>query len=115
MSDDVEMPLDKRWTGWTQCGQHIVTGKVCDDYRMSDVVETPLVARQLDWVNTMWPLSIGTLPTVYKRPEVQKYCLIGVKDSYTDFHIDFGGTSVWYHVLRVSTTFILTLHLFSIF
>lgn len=27
---------------------------------------------------------------------------MGVKDSYTDFHIDFGGTSVWYHVLRVS-------------
>ncbi|KAF3860411.1 hypothetical protein F7725_000666 [Dissostichus mawsoni] len=27
-----------------------------------------------------------------------KYCLMGVKDSYTDFHIDFGGTSVWYHV-----------------
>jgi hypothetical protein len=21
-----------------------------------------------------------------------------MKDSYTDFHIDFGGTSVWYHV-----------------
>lgn len=20
--------------------------------------------------------------------------------SYTDFHIDFGGTSVWYHILR---------------
>jgi len=27
---------------------------------------------------------------------------MGVKDSFTDFHIDFGGTSVWYHVLRVS-------------
>lgn len=25
---------------------------------------------------------------------------MSVKDSYTDFHIDFGGTSVWYHVLR---------------
>ena len=34
-------------------------------------------------------------------PYVQKYCLMGVKDCYTDFHIDFGGTSVWYHVLRV--------------
>ena len=21
------------------------------------------------------------------------------KESYTDFHIDFGGTSVWYHVM----------------
>jgi hypothetical protein len=23
-----------------------------------------------------------------------------MKDSYTDFHIDFGGTSVWYHVFE---------------
>ena len=27
---------------------------------------------------------------------------MSVKDSYTDFHVDFGGTSVWYHILRVS-------------
>lgn len=26
---------------------------------------------------------------------------MGVKNSYTDFHVDFGGTSVWYHVLKV--------------
>lgn len=26
---------------------------------------------------------------------------MSVRDSYTDFHIDFGGTSVWYHVLKV--------------
>ncbi|XP_054280109.1 histone lysine demethylase PHF8-like [Macrosteles quadrilineatus] len=77
------------------------------DTKLSELVEAPYVARKLDWVNTVWPLSIGTLPTVYKRPEVQKYCLIGVKDSYTDFHIDFGGTSVWYHVLRGEKIFYL--------
>ena len=33
-------------------------------------------------------------------PKVQKYCLMSVRGCYTDFHIDFGGTSVWYHVLR---------------
>ena len=27
------------------------------------------------------------------------------QDSYTDFHIDFGGTSVWYHVLWVSLAY----------
>ena len=27
---------------------------------------------------------------------------MGVKNSYTDFHVDFGGTSVWYHVFKVS-------------
>lgn len=38
----------------------------------------------------------------HKKPLVQKYCLMGVKNCYTDFHVDFGGTSVWYHVLKVS-------------
>lgn len=25
---------------------------------------------------------------------------MSVKRSFTDFHIDFGGTSVWYHVYK---------------
>ena len=35
-------------------------------------------------------------------PKVQKYCLMSVKGCYTDFHVDFGGTSVWYHILKGS-------------
>ena len=31
---------------------------------------------------------------------MQKYCLMTVAGCYTDFHIDFGGTSVWYHIVR---------------
>lgn len=62
---------------------------------LSPLVEAPLIARKLDWVNTVW---LREYP--FPRPQVQKYCLMSVKDSYTDFHIDFGGTSVWYHVLR---------------
>lgn len=69
-------------------------------------MEAPYIARKLDWVNSMWPTDIDDDDTQYKKPEVQKYCLIGVKDSYTDFHVDFGGTSVWYHVLRVRYEFI---------
>lgn len=60
------------------------------------MVETPKIVRKLSWVENLWPEE-----SVFERPNVQKYCLMGVKDSYTDFHIDFGGTSVWYHVLRV--------------
>lgn len=59
-------------------------------------METPKIVRKLSWVENLWPEE-----SVFERPNVQKYCLMGVKDSYTDFHIDFGGTSVWYHVLRV--------------
>ena len=29
------------------------------------------------------------------HPKVQMYCLMSVAGSYTDFHVDFGGTSVW--------------------
>ena len=33
-------------------------------------------------------------------PKVQVYVLMGTAGSYTDFHIDFGGTSVWYHIVE---------------
>lgn len=38
-------------------------------------------------------------------PKVQKYCLMSVKGCYTDFHIDFGGTSVWYHIIKGKKVF----------
>ncbi|CAH1103341.1 unnamed protein product [Psylliodes chrysocephalus] len=61
---------------------------------LASLIEAPSIARALDWANIVWP------PNYPGKPQVQKYCLMSVKDSYTDFHIDFGGTSVWYHVLR---------------
>nr|XP_023394935.1 lysine-specific demethylase 7A isoform X2 [Loxodonta africana] len=64
------------------------------DTKMSELVEVPDIARKLSWVENYWPDD-----SVFPKPFVQKYCLMGVRDSYTDFHIDFGGTSVWYHVL----------------
>lgn len=64
---------------------------------MSELVEVPDVAQKMSWVENYWPDD-----SFFPKPFVQKYCLMGVKDSYTDFHIDFGGTSVWYHVLWVS-------------
>ncbi|KAL0113587.1 hypothetical protein PUN28_012621 [Cardiocondyla obscurior] len=74
--------------------------------RLSSLVEAPYIARKLDWVNSVWPRDWPEDSDI-KRPEVQKYCLMGVKDSFTDFHIDFGGTSVWYHVLRGEKVFYL--------
>lgn len=59
-------------------------------------METPKIVRKLSWVENLWPEEC-----IFERPNVQKYCLMSVRDSYTDFHIDFGGTSVWYHVLKV--------------
>ncbi|XP_014615813.1 PREDICTED: histone lysine demethylase PHF8-like isoform X1 [Polistes canadensis] len=73
---------------------------------LSPMVEAPYIARKLDWVNSVWPRDWPEESDI-KRPEVQKYCLMGVKDSFTDFHIDFGGTSVWYHVLKGEKVFYL--------
>ncbi|XP_036375898.1 lysine-specific demethylase 7B-like isoform X1 [Megalops cyprinoides] len=64
------------------------------DTKMAELVEVPDIAREMSWVENYWPDD-----SFFPKPFVQKYCLMGVKDSYTDFHIDFGGTSVWYHVL----------------
>ena len=30
---------------------------------------------------------------------------MGIADCFTDFHIDFGGSSVWYHVLKGEKVF----------
>ena len=70
----------------------------------------PRIVREMSWVCNYWPENVpypytssdrSTLSAL-DRPEIQRYCLMSIKDSFTDFHIDFGGTSVWYHVLRVS-------------
>ncbi|OXA52672.1 Histone lysine demethylase PHF8 [Folsomia candida] len=67
---------------------------------LNKLVESPAISRKLDWVTNYWPSSQPSADEEsILRPTVQKYCLISSKDSYTDFHIDFGGTSVWYHVL----------------
>lgn len=65
--------------------------------RMSSFVEPPDIVKKLSWVENYWPDD-----ALLAKPKVTKYCLICVKDSYTDFHIDSGGASAWYHVLKVS-------------
>ncbi|EDQ91844.1 uncharacterized protein MONBRDRAFT_17694 [Monosiga brevicollis MX1] len=61
---------------------------------MRTEVLPPRVARQLDVLNVVWPDDFPV-----PRPEVQRYCLMGGEGAYTDFHVDLGGTSVWYHVV----------------
>ncbi|CAG2121017.1 unnamed protein product, partial [Medioppia subpectinata] len=65
---------------------------------LSGSVRAPNIVHKLSWVDNYWP-------AVESRPTVSKYCLISMKDSFTDFHIDFGGTSVWYHVLSGEKVF----------
>ncbi|KAG0740507.1 hypothetical protein G6F62_006965 [Rhizopus arrhizus] len=68
---------------------------------LAEKITRPQVVREMDWVDLAWPKDAK------ERPKVQLYCLMGTKDSYTDFHIDFGGSSVFYHVLSGAKTFYL--------
>ncbi|KAA0707650.1 Lysine-specific demethylase phf2 [Triplophysa tibetana] len=72
------------------------------DSRMGNIVESPQIIRRLSWVENYWPDD-----ALLGKPKVSKYCLICVKDSYTDFHIECGGASVWYHVLKGEKIFFL--------
>ena len=45
-------------------------------------------------------LLAALLLVVVVMPCCHRYCLMSVGGCYTDFRIDFGGTSVWYHILK---------------
>lgn len=94
--------------------------------KLGEQIVAPKLVRKLDWVDTMWP-SDEKEPGTY--PAVQKYCLMSVKQCWTvrftslcahpkshpksreadgdgqDWHVDFAGSSVFYHVIRGGKVF----------
>ncbi|XP_008316002.1 lysine (K)-specific demethylase 2Aa isoform X2 [Cynoglossus semilaevis] len=84
--------------------------------KLENLVKRPTTVDLIDWGDKMWPRhlkerqrdSTNSINDM-QYPKVQKYCLMSVEGCYTDFHIDFGGTSVWYHILRGSKVFWLIL------
>jgi hypothetical protein len=89
-------------------------------------VVRPQFVRDLDLIEKVWPAHLRPTSTASANPQhapvalplanntpsniffpkVTLYCLMSVARSYTDFHIDFGGSSVFYHILRGSKTFL---------
>ena len=70
--------------------------------RLGRLIRRPKVVRDIDLEAQVWdPQSRADGK---KRP-IAFYCLMSVGDSYTDFHIDFGGSSVYYHILQGMKTF----------
>ena len=78
--------------------------------KINDIISVPNLIKKLSWVsNGIWPKdkeiqlnkNHNHILITGNKPQVQKYCLISAQGSYTDFHIDFGGSSVWYHVFSV--------------
>lgn len=65
--------------------------------KLSEKFLSPQIVRSIDWIDHFWPPRESD---ECSWPKVQRYCLMSVQGAYTDFHIDFGGSSVWYHVLE---------------
>lgn len=70
--------------------------------KLGRLLRRPKVVRDIDLQDEVWPQEETDKG---KFPRVQFYCLMSVADSYTDFHIDFGGSSVYYHILKGRKTF----------
>lgn len=70
---------------------------------LSKYIKSPQFVRDLDWLDHAWPHK----ERKHDAPTVQYYCLTSTAGCYTDFHVDFGGTSVWYHVLEGRKEFLL--------
>eukprot|EP00108_Taenia_solium_P008551 TsM_000600700 transcript=TsM_000600700 gene=TsM_000600700 len=72
----------------------------------------PHVVKELSLVDNCWSEPSDEeeelSPTSSEKPHVKKYCLMSMAGAYTDFHIDFGGSSVWYHVLWGEKIFYVT-------
>lgn len=73
---------------------------------------SPKFVRDLDWIDHAWPRkefdNNSLKPSVAEvYPNVQYYCLTSAAGCYTDFHVDFGGTAVWYHVMTGEKIFCL--------
>ena len=72
--------------------------------KLSELVRRPSVINQFDWIDSFFPNELKD-ELGNKYPKIRKYCLMSVANSFTTFHIDFGGTSVWYHLLKGSKIF----------
>ena len=66
----------------------------------------------MDGVDVAWPLMLNSSELIGTNqlgsmayPKVKMYCPMSVGDCYSDFHIDFGGSSVWYHIIRGGKVF----------
>ena len=103
---------DKRWNmrkwvdyyeeGGEKAIRNVISLEVSAS-KLGRLIRRPQIVRELDLQDDVWPEE-EILNGFY--PKVQFYCLMSVADCYTDFHIDFGGSSVYYHILKGKKTFL---------
>ncbi|OWB54519.1 binding protein [[Candida] boidinii] len=79
---------------------------------LGEKIQLPKFVRDNDIVQNLWNSQkfsnlMEKNENIINEPKVSKYVLMSVKDSFTDFHVDFGGTSVYYTVLRGKKSFLM--------
>ncbi|KAE9993135.1 hypothetical protein Vi05172_g8594 [Venturia inaequalis] len=82
-------------------GERIIRNVIsleCSPTPLGRLIRRPKVVRDLDLQDSVWPKG-------ETRKMVGFYVLMSVADCYTDFHIDFGGSSVYYHIVKGKKTF----------
>ncbi|KAL8727310.1 MAG: hypothetical protein Q9166_006141 [cf. Caloplaca sp. 2 TL-2023] len=96
----------KRWADYYEHAPKKVVRNVISlevsQSTLGRLIRRPQIVRDLDLQDSVWPAE---LQAKGEYPHVQFYCLMSVADCFTDFHIDFGGSSVFYHILKGKKTF----------
>ena len=98
----------RRWANYYESSQdnkiirNVISLEVSQS-RLGRLIRRPQIVRDLDLQDSVWPEE---LLAKGEYPHVQFYCLMSVADCFTDFHIDFGGSSVFYHILKGRKTFL---------
>ena len=96
----------RRWVDYYESkGNKVVRNVISlevSQSKLGRLIKRPKVVRELDLQDSVWPAD---LIAKGDYPKVQFYCLMSVADCFTDFHIDFGGSSVFYHILKGKKTF----------
>ncbi|KAK9476774.1 hypothetical protein V1514DRAFT_310760 [Lipomyces japonicus] len=93
----------KRWTEYFELTsderdrvRNVISLEISET-KLGDMIKRPKFVRDTDLVNRVWPESVKEKG---EWPKVSLYCLMSVMNAYTDFHIDFGGSSVFYHIVE---------------
>lgn len=96
----------RRWADYYESkGNKIVRNVISlevSQSKLGRLIRRPQIVRDLDLQDSVWPAELQAKGEI---PRVQFYCLMSVADCFTDFHIDFGGSSVFYHILKGRKTF----------
>ncbi|KAK9390298.1 hypothetical protein V1515DRAFT_562605 [Lipomyces mesembrius] len=96
-ADYYEQPADQR-----DRVRNVISLEISNT-KLGHMIQRPKFVRDMDLVQKVW---LDELKDKGEWPKVSLYCLMSVKNAYTDFHIDFGGSSVFYHIVEGSKVFL---------